>query len=447
MTFNPNICRAVVLSIIGLSVIVTPLRAASTQKGVAPAAPVTGTSKRLREVEQQLKEGEKKTKVLREQAAVLDKEMQELRYQMVAAAQRIQSHEGMIADLKTRLSVLISAENEKSTLLDHRRGQLANVIVALQRVSRNPPEALITRPISPGDTVRSAILLRSVVPEIELRAVSLRTDLREIVSARNEIERRRKALAKVTDNLLLERKSLKAMIGQKSRMRRRTIAKSNAAQRQLKQLAREASSLRDLMSKIEMLRKQRIAQEKVRLEKLAKENARKLTALEKLRKNREKAGEKDAIASIKPTEVATIVPPSAPGFTSKNRLPLPVVGKVIARYGQAGTGGMTHKGVTIETGATAQVVAPRSGRVVFADIFRGYGLLLIIEHRGGYHSLMSGLSRIDSTVGQSLLAGEPVGVMGNDPSQKPRLYVELRKNSQPVNPLPWLAARENKVNG
>ena len=440
-------CRAVVLSIIGLSFSVTPLQAATTQQGVDAVAPVTGTSKRLREVEQQLKEGEEKSKELREQTAILDKEMQELRYQMVAAAQRIQSHEKMIEDLKVRLAVLISAEKEKTALLDQRRKQLANVIVALQRVSRNPPEALITRPISPGDTVRSAILLRSVVPEIELKAVSLRSDLSDIVSARSEIERRRKALAKITNNLLVERKSLKALVGQKSRMRRRTIAKSNVAQRQLQQLAKEAVSLRDLMSKIEMLRKQRVVQEKMRMEKLAKENARKRLALKKLRKNNTQEGEDSNIASLKPTETATIVPPSPPVLTRKNRLPLPVVGKVIARYGQAGTSGMTHKGVTIETSATAQVVAPRSGRVVFADIFRGYGLLLIIEHRGGYHSLMSGLSRIDSVVGQSLLAGEPVGVMGNDLSQKPRLYVELRRNSQPVNPLPWLAAQENKVNG
>jgi septal ring factor EnvC (AmiA/AmiB activator) len=85
--------------------------------------------------------------------------------------------------------------------------------------------------------------------------------------------------------------------------------------------------------------------------------------------------------------------------------------------------------------------------VVFAGPFRAYGLLLIIEHSGGYHTLLAGLSRIDATVGQRLLSGEPVGIMDPAADASPSLYVELRRNGQPINPLPWLAARKGKANG
>ena len=72
---------------------------------------------------------------------------------------------------------------------------------------------------------------------------------------------------------------------------------------------------------------------------------------------------------------------------------------------------------------------------------------MIIDHGQGYHSLLAGLARIDTVIGQWVLAGEPVGVMGREAKEKPVLYVELRRDGQPINPLPWLAARKGKVSG
>jgi septal ring factor EnvC (AmiA/AmiB activator) len=99
--------------------------------------------------------------------------------------------------------------------------------------------------------------------------------------------------------------------------------------------------------------------------------------------------------------------------------------------------------LTIETRSSAQVVAPHDGKVVFAGNFRGYGQLLIIDHGEGYHSLLAGMSRIDGIIGQYLLSGEPVGVMGSPKDGKPSLYIELRRNSQPINPAPWLVQKKN----
>ncbi|MGY8959212.1 MAG: murein hydrolase activator EnvC family protein, partial [Alphaproteobacteria bacterium] len=93
------------------------------------------------------------------------------------------------------------------------------------------------------------------------------------------------------------------------------------------------------------------------------------------------------------------------------------------------------------------VIAPFDGKVVFSGPFRNYGQILIIEHRGGYHTVLAGLSRIDATVGQWLLAGEPVGVLAARSQGKPTLYVELRHNGQPINPAPWIVARTGKVRG
>ena len=122
-----------------------------------------------------------------------------------------------------------------------------------------------------------------------------------------------------------------------------------------------------------------------------------------------------------------------------------------------GPDGVTRDGVWFETRPGAQVVAPYDGKIVYAGPFRGYGRILIIEHGGRYHSLLAGLERIDTVVGQWVLAGEPVGVMAGateageqgTPSagRTPKLYVELRRTGQPINPLPWLAQTGDKVRG
>ncbi|MEJ0018739.1 MAG: peptidoglycan DD-metalloendopeptidase family protein [Acetobacteraceae bacterium] len=82
--------------------------------------------------------------------------------------------------------------------------------------------------------------------------------------------------------------------------------------------------------------------------------------------------------------------------------------------------------------------------MAFAAAFRSYGLLLIVDCGGGYHAVLAGFERLDVKVGQSVAAGEPVGVMpGWEPGgsgSRPALYVELRRDGQPVNPAPWLRA-------
>ena len=97
---------------------------------------------------------------------------------------------------------------------------------------------------------------------------------------------------------------------------------------------------------------------------------------------------------------------AAPPITkARGSLVFPAAGQVVGLYGQATESGLTHKGIIVRTRDEAQVVAPYDGLIVFADRFRGYGQLLIIEHGEGYHFLLAGLSRIDAETGQHVVAG------------------------------------------
>src|SRR5262249_34636110 len=78
----------------------------------------------------------------------------------------------------------------------------------------------------------------------------------------------------------------------------------------------------------------------------------------------------------------------------------PVRGRIVAAFGQPAEDGQPNRGIAFATMADAQVVAPFAGQVMFAGPFRSYGLVLIIDHGEGYHSVILGLARIDATAGQ-----------------------------------------------
>ena len=113
----------------------------------------------------------------------------------------------------------------------------------------------------------------------------------------------------------------------------------------------------------------------------------------------------------------------------------PVGGNVIRTFGSKDTDGIVSKGLTYKAMPGSPVVAPASGRVVFAGPFRGYGQILILQHKGGYHSFLAGFGRIDAEMGQEVDAGEPLGILpAKDSGARPELYFEWRRNGEPVDP-------------
>jgi septal ring factor EnvC (AmiA/AmiB activator) len=142
---------------------------------------------------------------------------------------------------------------------------------------------------------------------------------------------------------------------------------------------------------------------------------------------------------------------------AKGMLPLPVNGVRIRRFGSADGLGGVEKGLSIATRPGAQVTAPCDGWVVYAGPFRSYGQLLILNAGGGYHVLLAGMERISVDLGQFVLTGEPVAMMGSGGqaaavvaigSSQPVLYVEFRKDGSPVDPSPWWATTNSeKVRG
>jgi len=372
---------------------------------------------RLKELESELKQSQTEHERAAERAAEAAREAEALSADLVSTAAAAQEHEEALSDLERRLEGLDAEQKSVLAALDLKRQQMNGVLTALTRLAFRPSEALIGQPTSPADTVRSAILLRDVVPRISHAADQLRAELDALARLRGAIGEQKAAFAQTAAKLAADHHRLATLYDKKAAMREQAEAQRRDTEARLAALATEAADLRDLLARIEQ--------------------------------DRAAPGAKAPESEARPAAVspAPAPPPASRPFSrAQGQMPMPARGAIVVHYGEKGEGGLPARGITVETRTGAQVVAPYDGQVVFAGPFRGYGLLLIIEHGEGYHTLLAGMARIDSAVGQRLVVGEPVGVMG-DSEDKPLLYVELRHLGQPINPLPWLTARKSKVSG
>ena len=121
----------------------------------------------------------------------------------------------------------------------------------------------------------------------------------------------------------------------------------------------------------------------------------------------------------------------------RGRLPWPAHGKLLSTFGEPRAGGLKWNGLLLGTRAGAEVRAPYFGRVVYADWLPGLGLLLILDHGGGYLSLYGYNDRLYKSVGDKVRPGEVLAASPGEAGH-PELYFEIREGARPLDPRPWL---------
>ncbi|KKJ75557.1 hypothetical protein WH95_17785 [Kiloniella litopenaei] len=404
-------------------------------------------SQQLLTIEEKAAQGKQEAKRLSVQAQKLNSEVKNLRQQLIASAKKVQNYESDLTDIEeTLISLKEDAEHKKIRLTENRE-KLGHTLSALQRIALLPPEALVAAPGSPIDTVRSAMLLKVAVPEIETRVEDLRRDLDELAELKSRIEDERASLLASQKYIKQERQELNALINKKQALQSKAQASQKSVSARVKKLAQQARSMKDLVKKLEAERK--------RLALAAKKPK------PKPQKIPDQPPTDTAVeappAQVQQTAKLTVVPDPSQirEFPTRQKrvLLFPARGRVISKYGQKrGTNESYDKGLVIATRPSAQVIAPFDGRIAYAGEFRGYGRILIIEHSGRYHTLLAGVERIDVTEGQWVLAGEPVARMSDKKLEYAEIYFELRQSGQPINPSPWIVTNNtnsnlDKVNG
>jgi len=383
--------------------------------GPAMANPAT-----LKSLEQKIEKVRKHQSTLNQRKKALARDAAALRRNMIETARSAQEREAILGQLEVQLAELKRDANQRELVLKNRRHDLSGAMNALGRLSRMRPEILLFTPGKPIDNVRSAMLLRVAIPRVKDRAMALSKEIEILNWVKRDIATKVKRLQETVGSLAKTRIKLKALLTKKRTLQRQTEAQRANTHKQMARLIKEAENLRGLIVRLNAARAPTVHDEPAltpEIRKLAR-------------------------------TVATLdMPKGVRYFPRRGPVTTPVIGRLVGRFGDSTKFGNTLNGIQLETRPDAQVIAPFDGKVVFSGLFRNYGQILIIEHRGGYHTVLAGLSTIDAAIGQWLLAGEPVGVLAARNEGKPMLYVELRHNGQPINPAPWIVARTGRVRG
>ena len=376
---------------------------------------------------------------VRNEVEALEVERSRLNKLLIGYAQRIQKSETTLTNLETRLDNLRQREENLRKSMKQRSDAISDMLGLLQRMGRNPPPIMATHRDDALKMVRSAMLMSNILPKLKNQADTLKVEINKLVDLKASIAQQSERLRVQNAEMELDRQRIKELLSEKDQRIHSHNRELLAIEERAKAHSKSVASLGDLITRVDRdlkrktelgaYEKQLIIDEKVAREKFSKKASVEL-----------KPDEKKKIAFIDPGRIE----PAMPFSKVKHTLALPARGKMLRKFGDRMKYGQNSKGISIETRPNAQITSPSDGWVVWADKFRKYGQLIIINAGGGYHILLSGLNRIDVRTSQFVLAGEPIGVMskakGNGKkTANPILYVEFKKDGRSIDPSPWWA--------
>lgn len=356
-----------------------------------------------------------RSEVLEAEARETEDEAERTARQAAALAARIQQAEAGIAAARARSTLVAREQGRLQAELGREQQPIVGLTAALQQFARRP---VVLGLLRPGE-IRELVYLRAVmaeaVPQVQQRTVALRRKIDRTTQLALAARQAAGALQQEQAALAQRRRELAAL---ETRQRLAARAAGSDANREAERALALAEQARDLDSLVgEMESAGRLRAQ--------------LAALPGPVLRPGSGGGSGRAGGDGPA----IAAPSATAAAAANAAPapyiLPVTGRTLAGFGSVQDGALSQ-GLTLAPAANAQVVAPAAGRVAYAGPYRGYGQIVIVEHPGGWTSLVTGLARSDVAVGEELVGGAPIGVAGPG---RPTITLELRRAGQPVNPL------------
>jgi len=330
------------------------------------------------------------------------------RAQEAAVAARVQQAEADIAAGQARGAITARLLAEQRARLAGQQGPIARLIAALQSLARRPAMISLVQPGSVDDLVHVRAVLASAMPVVRARTAALRTDLDRTRALQANATLAGAALAESRTRLQTQRLAL-------TRLEAEHRLKSQA-------LGRDALFESDRAIALG-------------------ERARDIVDL--MSRTRDETATRASLATLpgplprppRPGEVAsTLGPPVWPAASPPYTLP--VAGKVVTGLGELSDAGVRSRGLTIATASDAPVVAPAAGKVAFAGPFRSYGTIVILDHGGGWTTLVSGLGATSVAVGAQVAQGATLGTAAK--GDDPRVTIELRRRDRAVDMVPLI---------
>lgn len=334
---------------------------------------------------------------LEEAVAALDAAT-EARDRVAALSQTIRAYESGLAALRGALREAALREATLQLAFDAKRDGIGRLLGVLATMEANPGPLLLLHPEGALGTARSGMILADVTPALQSEAAALRAELQELADLR----------------------ALQLSAGE---VLQTGLAKAQAARTELSQAISDRTDL-----------PRRFTEDPEVLKGLV-----------------DSADTLDAFAAgLSPDAGA-----DASFAGEKGRLPLPVLGTILRRPGEADAAGVRRPGVTLATQARALVVAPWPATIRYRGPLLDYGNVMIVEPGDGYLLVLAGMETLYGEVGEVVAAEAPLGLMGGPATTSVEfvagapdgsggrgsetLYMELRQGAVPVDPMPWFA--------
>jgi septal ring factor EnvC (AmiA/AmiB activator) len=390
------------------------------------------TEMELRGVEDTLRQSEDQRRAIEARIESVRADRARLTAALIETTAKVQDAERGAAAATDRLASLNATADQLAKSLERRRAVIADVLAALQRMGANPPPAILVKPDDMAEAVRAATVMGSLIPELKSEVEAARHDLDSLAKTRESIARERDELTERGKALAVDKTRLAALIDARQQSLALAQDALGSQQERADELAKRATSLKDLIARLD-------AENAARIAAAAAAHAAKVAVAADIEARARAARGADP-GRLKP-EIAFA--------DAKGQAPLPAAGAILKSFGDPDGLGGTERGVLLGTPAGATVSAPADGAVLFAGSYRSYGQLLIIDAGGGYYVLLAGMDRLNVQSGEFVLAGEPIGVMGDGSARmaaaaavggsRPVLYIELRKDGTAIDPGPWWA--------
>ncbi|OLF75277.1 hypothetical protein AWH62_05510 [Maricaulis sp. W15] len=395
-----------------------------TQTQPAPP-PDAGEAARL---EQEERESAERAEAARRQAEELASEVGLMQRQLVDLGERVGASENAALGAERELARLGQEEAELLSRLTADRETLIDILAAIQRIESQTPPAVMAAPDDAAEAARAASLMAEVAPALRERADQIATQLTQLREVRASIESEQASLSTAEQALSAQRLELEVLIAERRALEARRRNEAVSFLEAASDAGQRARSIRSLISELSRMS-----------EVMPSLNPRRLPPETGVPAPRPRP----------PRDLVAARVPNAPLETlrfadARGRLRMPASGEIVRAFGELAEDGTASEGIFIRTRARAQVVSPFDGRIEFAGPFNTYGGLLILNVGDGYYVVLAGMSVTYASVGQSVLAGEPVGAMSETAQTAPDLYLELRRNDDAIDPGPWFRTRSQQ---
>lgn len=382
-----------------------PLALSAQRAASAASADIAEQQAALARARAQGEEARKRSEALEARARASSVAADRTRDQIAALAARIQQSEADLRAGEARLAIITARQQEQTKRLADRQQPIVRLTAALQQIVRRSPVLALVAPGTISEAVHRRIVLAQVLPVITASTEDLRNDIARSVDLRQSAQAATQSLASTRSGLATQQKALSAL-----EQRQRTASRSLRASASLETeralaMGEQARDISELM--------ERIGDASVVREALLQLPG----------------------PTPRPARPENGAPPGdrrqTPAVTDAPAPPyrLPAIGDIVTGFGELSAGGVRARGITIATAPKAAVVAPAAGRIAFAGPFRGYDHIVIIEHGGGWTSLIARLDRLSVEPGETVRQGDPIGTTG---AASARLTLELRRQDRAV---------------